>query len=405
MNSPRLDSFLKDRRDTGQLDSEGTFTLSPRLQYSRLQDALSESPANFVLKIVQGFVGMGARSISISIGRAGVVFKAEGLAPQGSLRERLQDQHLGSQRDPLDDLALGILSGARSGFPEIQWSLEGLETCAASGPELAIETLGKLAESSEVRLSMPLGFALRNLLKLARLRAEIECAVVDRCSYAPCGIRLGRFTIEPKNLGKAYHGREVVVGFEIYTDKHGNTHRRNIMGRYGYQYWGVLHLRGGRTLGFSLPALPGDVHCVADGSRVEMAPEHSRSWGAFVLFHAERAQDGIVGRCKEPEGKGVLASAFLLADTETPGNLLVLLHRGVLLEVIPCELGSSRVVILTSADTLDLDASTLRVVQNQRFEALLKELRKLTERLLSEVNSRQPYRPKGTEASWRNLYG
>lgn len=397
-----LKSFLANRQSTGTLDSEGEFSVAYDKQLERLQTAISEEVGNFALKIIQGMVASGAQDIRCEIGRVTFSIVATGCRhePEGLLARFAGG--LGERRDGTDDLALGVLGALGNGLREASWQLAGGESVlmGQDGTEVLAESNEDDRTIFQFKLAVTSFFkALRSSI---RLRGSLHHLISNRCVYSPVPIKLGMWSVKPKEPGKKFTSSHTAVGSK--TVYHNNKPELvNALASYTYLYWGRLDVFGGGGRDTHRAAPVGSpIQC--HGTKNENAPPKSAKFYAFFYGKAERDHDDFLQVKLEPESSRLQSTVFLLADTKSQGGLTILVHRGVVVAQTQGDVGS-RTVLISGLGDVDLDVSTLSVVHNAKFDAFIKRTRQQNDALMQEVFRRRALLPKGAERSLRRLYG
>ena len=130
-----------------------------------------------------------------------------------------------------------------------------------------------------------------------------------------------------------------------------------------------------------------------------------RAWyDSFLVAYAEISAQGLSRLNEPPDDLNLINSIYFLADKDAPGGVFKLIFRGVEVYSETQHIGSSRGVVLASAEGLQFDASTLKVVQNDSFEAKLGRVRAQVELLRNEVMMRRGMVPREFQFGPGSLY-
>lgn len=397
-----LEHFLTNKGQAGEFDSTGEFSLAVENQLGRLQTAIAAEPGNFALKIVQGLVASGATKIQCDIGR--LTFTIVGFEcrhqPEGLLGRF--DDTAGQKRDANDDLVLGLLGGLGLGMREVAWQLSGGESVIL-GQE-GLKVLGDSNHDERTIFQFKLGTSsfFQMLKDTIRIRGSVHHLLSNRCQYSPIPIKLGFRKLKAKEPGSWYTSKSVP------TSKVGRGHANHIYSvtaTYRYRYWGRLAVHHADLPSHShrMPAPGGPVQCSADGTRLEKVPENDQSYYAFLDGHAIYDDSGRIKIVRTPEGR-LKSTVFLPANLKDEGSKLVIVHRGVIVSSTKANIGNDRAIVISGFMNLDLDASTLAVVTNEKYDRYLSGIRLETGALLSEILNRRSFLPKGIANSIRLLY-
>jgi hypothetical protein len=395
-----LASFLKSCEQSGRLDSEGAFTLGAQARLEGIQQAVSAEPGNFALKILQGLVGSGAQRINCQITRSEFKFEAVGCQhPRQGLLSRFSTD-IGDQRDPTDDLAYGVLGALGVGLWEVDWQLSGGESVVMRKDGSQTMAASNDDEQTVFR------FKFQNpwFTQSTKVRASAQHLLGSRCVYSPVPVTIDSRQLEPAALGGWYKSKSSIVGHrEIIMNNRPITNP--ITAVVSYRYWGRLDVDDrSEHRGYEPPATGERVQSFSDGSKNNLTTLHDTRYEVFLLVATLPPE---MAPANPPGETTTLAplrgTIFLLADLKCRGGACLPIHRGVLLRQPSLGLEHPRAVALFDASGLDLDASTLAIAENQRFEQRLAELGRHTAHLVAEVLKRRSLLPDGAVESFDQL--
>jgi hypothetical protein len=394
-----LSAFIQSQERSGTVESEGRFTLSQSEQLKKLQHSVSEEPGHFALKIIQGLVACGAQEIHCKLGRSKfTVFASDCRAlPAGILTHFSGPLELSN---PGATLALGILGALSLDLKSVRWSLANGE-CV----EVNSDGISELAPSTATRFE----FRLRThdffkfLKQTLRIRSSVHREISSRCCFSPVPVYLGSRRLKASEFGS----RQAASGGKLRIKQVTSGARTSfypVPVKHSYQYWGRLEVYA-RVQGptHTAPEIWGAIQ-TRGGEPPNRAAEQRTWYHAFHLTRCEMTQQGFEV-LQEVEGQTYLqASVLIPADPKVEGGLLLIVCDGVVVHRGREDIGSSRAIAVVGSEELDLDASTLAVVRNQKFEDLLSRVRKQTGYLVTQVQSRRSLIPPEIKHKPGNLY-
>lgn len=399
-----LDSFVGKAKQAGTPQSEGEFSLSSAKQLEKLQGLLLDEPGNFYLKIIQGLVAAGAKEIRCTLGRLSVSVTATGCRhPRHGLLERFSGK-VGGKRDATDDLALGIVAALGLQMSEISWHLAHGESVTMDKYGVQRHTDSTKSDKTVFTFKFPVLSFMESIRAALSIRASAHQLVSCRCCYSPVPIYLGSKRIKPVEFGSRYASgggrvelKTVTIGMK--------TSIYPTLTKYTYQYWGRLNVYGPEERdSHTTPEIWGPVQCYADGRPPAPASEKRAWYDSFLVAYAEISAQGLSRLNEPPDDLNLINSIYFLADKDAPGGVFKLIFRGVEVYSETQHIGSSRGVVLASAEGLQFDASTLKVVQNDSFEAKLGRVRAQVELLRNEVMMRRGMVPREFQFGPGSLY-
>lgn len=352
-----LSKFLHEYREAGDFDSEGDFTINPSEVWGKLQEAVNFRAGAFVLKIVQGLVGLGASSVSCEINFSDITVSAQGCEhPPEGLLIRFQSP-VGTVKDATDDLAVGVLASFTQEVERVRWAISGGESVVmqSEGMERSPDKCPR--GSSEFR------FEFSSRLTIKQLQAVNE-TVSELCQYSPAPLRAhvpllpGHFA-KPRSFGSSRY--RYLARMPVFGTAERDGHRPPMSGE-------ALH-----TFGAVDPTGP------------------SSNDGLDCLFYTEASLTGIESQAAvASHEKRLLSTVFFVDDPGREVGRILLIHRGVVVHDEERDIGPPNSVVLSNCRGLDFDASTLRIVENQKYQDRLEEIRVQTRYLRKAMQENWP---------------
>lgn len=418
-----MDELLGGLRQEGQLDSQGTFTLSLQEATRKLAERQFELPGLYLLKLIQAAVAFRARSIEIKITASTVSFNAD-LPESPPQVERVL-------RGPFQEFP-------HPGLMHLAWAWAAL--AAVHPPRAALQTGGHRLELCEgtVTVTEQVGARLQVRLEKGAVRwwqrllpgRTAEHALVGRAAgYCPVPLKLDGRAVdgsEPR-LGHWTRGklkilttalwqpvtRDFLVGQRMVLRPGGGVSGRPpLLAEPGSVFYQTSEILTGFAFNTQPCAyswkLPETVEpiCV----RGPFRREYQRLEGAYLLgFHSGYEENEFdperlaflalpwasvdpylspgsrrvsrflpsMGFTVGPEQRVPVgwAQLWLPADQPDEAGWLYPCQHGVLLDPVRRDLGYAGAVVVVTADDLATDLSQLRVVEDQRLEKLVEEVR------------------------------
>lgn len=399
-----LDSFVGKARDAVSQQSQGEFTISSAKQLEKLQGLLLEEPGNFALKIVQGLVASGAKEIRCTLGRLSIRIVAIGCKhPRHGLLERFSGK-VGGQRDATDDLALGVVGALGLQMSEVGWQLARGESVVMDRYGVQRSTDTNKSDKTTFTFKFPVLSFVESIRVAIAIRGSAHQLISCRCCYSPVPIFLGSKRIKPIEFCSRYASGGGRVTLKTYTSgmKAGVY---PTLTKYSYQHWGRMNVYGaGKRDSHSPPEIWGPVQCRADGGPPNQASSKRAWYDSFLLADVQLTPQGLSKLSAPPEGAALVNSLYLLADRDAPGDILKVISKGVEVYSGTQHTGSTRGVAIVSAQGLKFDASTLKVVHDEAFEAMLGQVREQMELLRNEILMRRGVVPKEFQLGPGSLY-
>lgn len=192
-----LEQFLEQERSAGSRQSSGSFTIDFSVALEKLRKFQLQDPNFFVLKLLQSATVVGARNLTLKLGRDALElsFTLDEPGRYGELNRLV----VGLSKPPsghseMDYLISGLQASLAAEASEVRWShLRGqkleVALCSVNGVELQRRfdrsaTPGLSQFRFQMKRKKPQGFwaALRGS---RRIRLETYSAVLERCGLLP----------------------------------------------------------------------------------------------------------------------------------------------------------------------------------------------------------------------------
>lgn len=385
---PDLANFLENLGSQGTHDSSGEFTLAAQNRLRPLQQAVAAHPGLFALKLVQGLISAGASEVRCSIGRSALKLSARGCRFHGlSLLEAFSVPP-NNGAEPIHHLLMGMLGGLAHDVASVSWRLAGGELVSISADGNVIAASSEEPDRTDLQVKFLTRWSLNALQRSLQLRSALHDTLSRRCCFSGIPIYLGSRRLRPPELCS----RHAASGGRVRTEMQTTMLRSNVTmvaNTHSYQYWARAEVYGERPAPSHQPQpVWGPVQM--DGLDDLYGPDPEGEWyHALLSLLYERTPEGLRSVSHPRAGHHLLSSHYLLADPSAQAGILVLVHHGVVVFNGLCLVGSSRGVSFAAADGLDFDASSLEVVQNEKFTRLREQLEEEMKALLEAFRKRR----------------
>lgn len=345
-----MDSLLDDLAGEGKLDSRGQFTLDATKIRERYASFQSDMDQFYLARLLQGLVDLGPKRVSVTVTRQELVLRAEGVADSLAL------QPVSTLLSGTTAFSQGLLTSLVTDCREV--------VVASGGDRLTLLPDGVIhlnpdsggSERVEVALnfSRPKGL-LGTLLGRAKENAAIHSFVTN--SFASCAIPI---VLDGRRLnGTPIPARPLspYLLIECQFVDHSLELSQSV--------WGDARTTRPSCFYYSAD---GRYRCqlVRDKiGKISPAPYHSTLF--LRLNRRERYCD-----VEQPSPCSMILA---LRREMEPHSSLYMVDKGMLMEAVDIEMGCPGLVAVVPAYKLAKDASGLRVVQDERFQELLGELK------------------------------
>lgn len=378
-----MDELLGNLRAEGRHDSEGNFTLAFEPALRKLAERQFELPGMYLLKMIQAAVAFGAFAIRVNIGSSVVRFLADLYGPLPGGLERLA----GGPFQQFESPALRHLAWAWAAVAALSPQRAEL---FCGGRRLRIQD-GRMSVSEEEPFSvlyLELDKGLKWWQRLLAWRAAEVSLMAARAGYCPVPLMMdglyvdgGEPHIESGTRAQCLVFR-VGGGLSATPPLRVQARRVSISGA-------VLALNGARDYRWKWPEAIEPIELAGEFSEV-----HRRVAGEYLLglnqSHLLRALAVPMESARRFLGGGTRAMQIRFSSLRAmdiiqrvpicwahlftrPGpSKIYPCQHGVLLDPVEVDLGASAIV---TADHLETDLSQLKIVQDERWDSLVADLR------------------------------
>ncbi|MBI3928507.1 MAG: hypothetical protein HY319_23395 [Armatimonadetes bacterium] len=378
----RLRDFLEQARERGRIDSSGSFSLDLTGAYRKLARFQLPDPDGYLLKLLQAGVASGCREAWITLGanRLECRFPMARRTPDpDTLLEHLRASDAGGD-EVLDSLRLGILNSLYREPCNLVYTVwqgkEGQALLLDPQQERAVRTprpgttvseLGWSFEMMPGRAGMDFWEKLR--LNLG-LRTGAHRLLSEQGRLCPVPLFLDHFSV--RQPGVPFQRGYVRSLTEVY--EHVILNLRQFTG--------------------NPPHSPENGH-LADNRAGAFSPSLNRIASLRDPEEIGLIRSPLLSRWLTPEGDPVApqpvvrASVAVTSRLEAPGRLHFV-RSGVLLQPKEADLGCGGAVALLPSENLDLDLTTLGVVENEAYSRAVGWVRRQVSEMVGELRRMLP---------------
>jgi hypothetical protein len=348
-----MDSYIEDRRQEGQLDSEGVFTVDALSALRKTLASALPEPHYYLLQIAQGLVAGGASGIEVAVGRHATRFRfrdAEGVfSDLEAARERLGKALTLSSPRPLDLLLTGMAT--------------------AIGSEMDRADLTAAGERRSLQVSYQLAAVVDRPAAM-----EVEpTALLELHRTASMGLSFGWSRIwgarsEEEELQKRFEFAQPPLRIAGLAPTPGS-------------FWSK------QASGGAAPGEPGPF--LTEVAVIEAEPPHHRGPELGLTRCPQRRAFTAAGEALklDPEAAEWQRRRWTFMATSGAAQQaeVTWIRHGLVLETTSHELGLPGLRVLAPAEGLDVDASGYSLVRNHKLEARLRQARELVARTLGQA--------------------
>ncbi len=201
-----IEEFLAAQQESGQVESEGGFTVAVEKARQKLGKFQLEHPGFYLLKVVQAAVWGGATRIDIEENRNGLTLSFATSASIGTLDEvwAALRNPLDMTESPLQMLALGFNAGMFSGARRVSlvcWGAERSYLLTGAGDELSSSKAPKRRQGESGESDAYLFSVVKPSAGWFRSAVSEEFQAVEQyCGHCPIGIWVGGIPLRPGDL-------------------------------------------------------------------------------------------------------------------------------------------------------------------------------------------------------------
>ncbi|MGE0495743.1 MAG: hypothetical protein AB7S38_41445 [Vulcanimicrobiota bacterium] len=383
-----LSNFLESLGSQGTHHSSGEFTLAAENRLRPLQQAVAAHPGLFALKLVQGLISAGASEVRCAVGRSSLKLSAPGCRFHGHSLLQAFSVPPSHEAEPIHHLLMGVLGGLAQDVASVSWRLAGgeLVSFARDGTVIAVDS--DEADRTDLQFKFLTRWSVGGLQRSLKLRSALHDTLSRRCCFSGIPVYLGSRRLRPPELCSRY----AASGGKVRTEMETTMFRSNVtmvVNSHSYQYWARAEVYGERPAPSHEPQpVWGPVQM--EGLEDLYGPDWEGEWyHALLALHYERTAEGLQPVSQIRAGHQLVSSHYLLADPSAQAGILVLVHHGVVVFNGLRPVGSSRGISFAAADGLDFDASSLGVVENEKFTRLREQLEEEMAAVLAAFRKRR----------------
>ncbi|MGE0490568.1 MAG: hypothetical protein AB7S38_15280 [Vulcanimicrobiota bacterium] len=359
MSRREFEALLKAKREEGQLDSSGAFTLDFIRAREKLANYQLERPGYYLQKILQGLVGLHTAAINVRLGRHDLLVEAHPIAPDflATLQPALANPLAAS--GCWRDLATGLASAFAAQIEGIE--ILGHNQLLRLGQTNTLSQVNK-SEAFYIRLVRQRPAALWQRLFGAGERAAEHRMLTTGFAYVAIPIWLDGKRLEVPTLGAPRGPASSYPSADFH-----------LVERFIYS----SDLDATAAIQAPDPRARRPMHLVTE---TDFCPKRTE-------IHLT-LRDGANTVLLRKTGEGQFCRAMLAIRYDLLGEATIaFVKRGLLIEVARLDLGCPGVTGVCASDGLTTDASGYGLVRNRAFQERMEWLKEQVLEMVSDFET------------------
>lgn len=341
-----MDQFVEQQKDAGSEESQGHFTISPKLAREKMRDFQLAHPGAYIAKIVQAANRAGVGRLDIKVTRASLVIRFHCEDEQLTQPDCVMGALLSSEAVPdssLRHLIVGLNAAAAQDVHEVLWqTAEGTVRLTRGNIEILSDSVPDVR--FVVRKKRTLVSWFRGTVYLEETRF-----IEQRCRFGSCEIRLDGRALSSYPRWDSFTGSKLDhIGLGSSSQ---NYSLAESLDRTDPQFWVV--------------GPPVDEYENVTSGFLNLRRSSQAGLDPIPLLYRGEATE---------ERQGV-SRALSIRPVLVGDGWLGVVKDGVLLEPVNADLGHPGVVVMTGAGDLKTDLSEFQIVRDSNLEEHLSEVR------------------------------